>query len=129
MILEGQVVKGMGKAKKFIKMMNKPFYSKTGIALFLGTLNIKLSKPYNLSTDYIIKAEEYGGEFNVQIQKCKVLQEDAYIVRSEKNTADAGDYKQDVIEIVSNVNFRDKYSLKDGDLIKIEISDKLEFVK
>ena len=54
-----------------------------------------------------------------------MLQEDAYIVRSEKNTADTGDYKQDVIEIVSNVNFRDKYSLKDGDLIKIEISDKL----
>lgn len=125
MILEGQIVKGMGKAKKFITMMNKHFYSKTGITLFPGTLNIKLVKPYNLSVDYIIKAEEYGGSFNVQIQKCKVLQEDAYIVRSEKNTADTGDYKQDVIEIVSNVNFRDKYSLKDGDLIKIEISDKL----
>ena len=125
MILEGQIVKGMGKAKKFITMMNKPFYSKTGITLFPGTLNIKLVKLYNLSIDYIIKAEEYGGSFNVQIQKCKVLQEDAYIVRSEKNTADTGDYKQDVIEIVSSINFREKYNLKDGDLLKIEISDKL----
>lgn len=125
MILEGQVIKGMGKAKKFITMMAEPFYNKTGISLFPGTLNIKLNKPYNLSIDYIIEAEEYGGNFNVQIQKCKALQEDAYIVRSEKNTANTGDYKQDVIEIVSNTNFREKYNLKDEDLIEIEISYKL----
>ena len=125
MILKGKVTKGMGKAKKFIDMMSKSFYIKTGVKLYTGTLNVKLDEPYNLKIDYIIKPEDYGGTFNVQIEKCKLLKENAYIVRSEKNTDHNGDYSQDIIEIISNVNFREKYNLKDGDIIEIEISDKL----
>ena len=79
MILKGKVTKGMGRAKKFIFMMSKSFYYKTGINLYPGTLNIKLDKPYNLEMDFIIKPEEYGGTFNVQIQKCRLLQENAYM--------------------------------------------------
>ena len=121
MILIGNVTKGMGTAKKFINMMQKSFYEKTNIKLYPGTLNVKLNEPYILIPDYIVKPEEYGGTFNVQIQKCKVLDENAYLVRSEKNTKDQGDYGQDIIEIVSNVNFREKYNLKDGDRINILI--------
>lgn len=121
MILNGKVTKGLGKAKKFINMMQESFYKKTGIKLFLGTLNVKLNEAYDLNIDNIIKAEEYGGEFNVQIQECKVFEHKAYIVRSEKNINENGDYKQDIIEIVSDVNFREKYNLKDGDNIKIKI--------
>lgn len=121
MILKGKVTKGMGKAKKFINMMYESFYNKTKVKLYPGTLNVKLDEPYNLKIDYIIKPEEYGGNFNVQIQQCKLLGNKAYIVRSEKNIDDKGDYKQDVIEIISNVNFREKYNLKDGDEIRIII--------
>ena len=121
MILEGKAVAGMGRAKIFVNMMKDVFYKKTNMKLYPGTLNIELNKPYDLKPTYTIKAEEYGGKYDVQIQECALLEQKAYIVRSEKNTADTGDYKQDVVEIVSNVNFRDKYSLKDGDLIKIEI--------
>lgn len=121
MILIGTVTKGMGKAKKFINMMQKSFYKKTNINLYSGTLNIKLNKEYNLEPDYIIKPKEYGGSFNVQIQRCKVLGENAYIVRSEKNVKSEGDYGKDIIEIVSDTNFRDKYKLKDGDVIQITI--------
>lgn len=121
MILNGKVTKGLGKAKIFINMMQESFYKKTDIKLFLGTLNVKLNEAYNLNIDNIIKAEEYGGEFNVQIQECKVFEHKAYIVRSEKNINENGDYKQDIIEIVSDVNFREKYNLKDGDNIEIVI--------
>ncbi len=119
MILIGKVTKGMGTAKKFISMMKKVFYEKTEINLYPGTLNIKLNNPYILKPDYIIKPEEYGGTFNVQIQKCKILDENAYIVRSEKNIDDKGDYGQDIIEIISNINFREKYNLKDEDEIEV----------
>ena len=125
MILEGKVVAGMGRAKVFVNMMKEVFYKKTNMELYPGTLNIELNKPYDLKPTYTIKAEEYGGKYDVQVQECALLEQKAYIVRSEKNTADTGDYKQDVIEIVSSINFREKYNLKDGDLLKIEISDKL----
>lgn len=122
MILEGKVVKGLGKAKKFINMMNEVFYKKTNIHLYPGTLNIKLENNYNLSVDYLIRPEEYGGTFNVQIQKCELLGEVAYIVRSEKNTKVDGDYNQDIIEIISDVNFRKKYNLKDGQQVEIRLN-------
>jgi len=50
-----------------------------------------------------------------------VFEKDAYIVRSEKNIKENGDYEQDIIEIVSNINFREKYNLKDGEQIKIRL--------
>lgn len=121
MILKGEIVKGLGKAKIFVNMMEKSFYEKTKVLLYPGTLNIKLENEYQLNVDYLIKPKEYGGTFNVQVQKCKVLGNIAYIVRSEKNTKNEGDYKQDIIEIVSDVNFREKYNLKDGDSINVQI--------
>ena len=121
MILRGKVIKGFGRAKIFISMMQEAFYKKNKINLYPGTLNVKLENSYDLDIDYLIKPEEYGGSFNVQVQKCKVFENTAYIVRSEKNIKDTGDYKQDVIEIVSDINFREKYNLKDGDKIEIEI--------
>ena len=121
MILKGKITKGLGRAKIFVGMMQEVFYEKNKVKLYPGTLNVKLEDSYNLNVDYLIKPEEYGGNFDVQVQKCKVFENTAYIVRSEKNTKNNGDYKQDVIEIVSDINFREKYNLKDGDKIKIEI--------
>ena len=121
MILKGKVIQGMGIAKKFVDMMSKSFYNKVNVQLYPGTLNIKLDNPYTLKVDYLIKPEEYGGTFNVQVQKCKLLQENAYIIRSEKNIGNKGDYMQDVVEIISDVNFREKYKLKNGDKVEIII--------
>lgn len=121
MILKGKITKGLGRAKTFVTMMQEPFYKKNKVNLYPGTLNIKLENSYDLKVDYLIKAEEYGGNFNVQVQKCKVFENTAYIVRSEKNIKDTGDYNQDIIEIVSDINFREQYNINDGDEIKIEI--------
>lgn len=119
-MLEGKIVKGMGKAKIFVNMMKDVFYKKTNMKLYPGTLNIKLNKPYNLKPTNTIKAEEYGGNYNVQVQECAVLGHKSYIVRSEKNIQKKGDYNKNIIEIVSNINFREMYKLKDGDLVQIK---------
>lgn len=119
MILKGKIIKGLGKAKIFVNMMEKSFCEKTNMQLYPGTLNIELENEYDLNVDYLIKPEEYGGTFNVQVQKCEVLENVAYIVRSEKNIKDNGDYNKNIIEIVSNINFREKYNLKDGDEIEV----------
>lgn len=121
MILKGKITKGLGRAKIFVSMMQDAFYEKNKISLYPGTLNVELENPYDLNVDYLIKPEEYGGTFNVQIQKCEIFGQTAYIVRSEKNIKNEGDYKQDIIEIVSDINFRKQYNLKDGDEIEIII--------
>lgn len=121
MILEGKIVKGLGKARIFVNMMKDIFYKKTNMELFSGTLNVELNKPYDLTATYIIKAEEYGGKYNVQVQECTLLGNKAYIVRSEKNLKKEGDYDKNIIEIVSDINFRKEYNLKDGKALEIYI--------
>ena len=121
MILEGKVIEGMGIAKTFVNMMIEAFYKKTNMKLYSGTLNIKLDNKYDLEPTYIIKAEEYGGKYDVQVQECVLLEQKAYIVRSEKNLKEESDYERNIIEIVSSINFREKYKLKNEEKVKIKI--------
>ena len=121
MILEGKIVAGMGRAKVFVNMMKEVFYKKTNMELYPGTLNIELNKPYDLKSTYTIKAEEYGGKYDVHVQECVLLEQKAYIVRSEKNLKEESDYERNIIEIVSNINFREKYKLKNEEKVKIKI--------
>ena len=121
MIIQGKVTSGLGVAKKWIKKMEKSFYKKTGELLFAGTLNIRLDSEYNFNPDMIIDKDEYGGNFDVHIKKCELLNETAYIVRSAKNINRDGDYKPNIVEIMAETNFREKYNLKDDDIITISI--------
>ena len=119
--IEGKVISGLGVAKIWVDKIKNIFLEKTGKNLFSGTLNIRLDYDYTFNPDIIIKSEEYGGDYDVYIKKCEVLEETAYIVRSGKNLKKDGDYKLNIVEIMSEMNFRDKYNLKDGQLIKIDV--------
>lgn len=123
MILKGKVAKGIGRARVFVNMMKDIFNQKTNMDLYSGTLNIKLNRPYELKPTDIIKAEEYGGKYNVQVQECTLLEHKAYIVRSEKNLKEESDYEKNIIEIVSDINFREKYKLKNEDKIEVWVHD------
>lgn len=127
MVLEGTVISGIGVAKIWVQKIEDIFKKKFEIQLFPGTLNIKLKEGYTVIPDFVIKPEEFGGTQNVFVQECNIVDkkneniEKAFIVRAEKNAIKKGDYDTDVIEIVSSINFREKYNLKDDDLISIEI--------
>lgn len=127
MILVGTVVSGLGTAKTWVKMIEEVFQKKTGMKLFPGTLNIKLRDGYTVKPYLVLKPNEYGGTQNVLIQKCNITNiknnnsTEAYIVRAEKNAGKNGDHAVDIVEIVSDVNLRKKYNLKDNDFISIEI--------
>lgn len=60
MILRGNVTSGIGTAKMWVDKINSAFKNRTGITLFLGTLNIKLEEDYVVKPDWIIKPEEFG---------------------------------------------------------------------
>lgn len=114
MVLVGKVKTGLGNASFWVKKIEDIFLKKENIKLFHGTLNICLESPYELKKYIIIKKEEYGGQQDVFVEQCEVLGHKAYIVRAEKTA-----HNSNVIEIVSDINFRKEYNLKDESIIKI----------
>ena len=123
MVLDGKVTSGIGTAKMWVGKIEKIFEEKTGLKVFHGTLNIKIEEDYIVEPDLIIKPEEFGGTQNVLVQECEILGNKAYIVRAEKNQKGEGEHNLKIIEIVSNVNFRKKYNLKDESSIKVKITN------
>lgn len=127
MTLTGNVVSGIGTAKMWVKKIEDVFQEKLDIKLFSGTLNIKLKEAYTVKPDLIIAPEEFGGTQNVFVQECNIKNQKngqtqkAFIVRAEKNANKKGDHDTNIVEIVSDINFREKYNLKDNDNISIEI--------
>ena len=120
MKLHGRITSGLGTAKMWVGKIEKVFEEKTKVKLFHGTLNIKLENEYIIEPDWIIKPEEYGGTQNVLVKKCKTLGHNAYIVQTEKNQIGKGDHDLKILELVSDINFRKEYNLKDGTEVMIE---------
>ena len=100
--------------KKDIEL--KEYFDYKNMKLFYGTLNIELEELYELEDYWIIEKQEYGGTQNVFVQKSEIQGIQAYIVRSEKTA-----HKSNIIEIVSNIKFREKFDLKDEDNIEVVI--------
>lgn len=121
MMYKGKVKSGFGNASFWMEKISEIFEQKYKMKPFLGTLNIKLEEEYILDTQEKIEANEYGGNFDVLIKECKILENRAYILRTEKNNTKIGDHPLDIIEIVSDINFRKTYNLKDGEEIKVYI--------
>lgn len=121
-ILSGKIKTGLGTAKYWVNKIISIFDEKFNMKLFLGTLNIELEEEYFIKdADLIIEKEEYGGTQKVLVKKCEIFGNKAFIVRAEKNQSKNGDHPISVIEIVSDINFREKYNLKDNDKIEINV--------
>lgn len=121
MTYKGKIKTGFGNASFWVSKINEIFEKRYGMKLFLGTLNIELEKEYILKNSDKILASEYGGDYNVFIQKCEILGNNAYIVRTEKNNTKFGAHPLNIIEIVSDINIRERYKLEDNDEIEIII--------
>ena len=122
MKLEAKVKSGLGEGSFWVKKIEEIFLKKENIKLFHGTLNLELENDLNIEKpDFTIEKEEYGGTEKLFVKKCTVLNQKAYIIRTEKNSKENGDHPLNVIEILSNINFREKYSLKDEDKVAVEV--------
>lgn len=121
MELKGKVKSGFGNASFWVGKINEVFEEKYSMKLFLGTLNVELEEDFVLTDEEKIKANEYGGNFDVLIKKCEILGHKGYIVRTEKNNQKGGDHPLNIIEIVSDINFRKTNHLKDDDRITLNI--------
>lgn len=122
MKLTGKVKTGLGEASFWMKKSQEAFYNKTGIKMFPGTLNVELKEDYNLKGSLkVLKGKEYGGSQDVYIKECKIFGHKSYIVRTDKNISEKRTHPLNLVEIISDINFREKYNLKDGQTIEITI--------
>lgn len=107
-----------------MKKAEDAFYNKVGVKMFNGTLNVEVEENYTFEGNIdVMHKEEYGGVQEVYIKECEVLGHKSYILRTEKNMTKNGDHPLNLLEIISDVNFRKKYNLKDGDKIQILVRD------
>ena len=105
-----------------MKKAEEAFEKKIGLKMFNGTLNIELDKDFILEGKMdIMSKDEYGGTQNIFIKECNILGHKSYIIRTDKNVSENRDHPLNILEIISDVNFRKEYNLKDGDEIKILI--------
>jgi CTP-dependent riboflavin kinase len=122
MILKGKVKSGLGEASFWMKKAEEAFEKKLGKKMFHGTLNIELENNYILDGNIeVLKGTEYGGTQDVYIKECDVLGHKSYIVRTDHNSSENRTHPLNLIEIISDISFREKYNLKDNDIIEILI--------
>lgn len=123
----GNITSGLGEASYWVKKIEDIFFDKVNKKLFYGTLNIRLTEDLILyNEDFVILKEEFNGTEDLFFKKCKLLGEVAYIIRTRSNnTKDIGHHPLNIIEIIAETNFREKYNLKNEDEIIIEIGENI----
>jgi riboflavin kinase len=117
-VLTGRVVTGVGNFAYWIERLQEHYRRKTGVSLFPGTLNVQLEEEYGVPSGALrLEAEEYGGAVSVNIIPCRLLGERAFILRTDAAERDS----KHVIEVACELKLRDKYNLRDGDTVRVEV--------
>jgi riboflavin kinase len=123
--LEGKVFSGSGEGAKFVRLpwVKEQIAEKIGFVPYDGTLNIKLEK-----NSLALKKS-----FLNEVKPICISPAEGFcrgtcfkaIFMSESECAvvipEVHGYPEDVIEIIAPVNLRERFQLKDGDMIKIEV--------
>ncbi|MFH1977894.1 MAG: DUF120 domain-containing protein [Candidatus Aenigmatarchaeota archaeon] len=107
MEIRGIVVSGAREGEIYVPRYNKIFLEKLGFEAFPGTLNIRVEeKPVLENEIKIIPDKGFKLKcFNISIHDNK----GAIIVPEETK------HSENILEIVSPINLREKLNLKDGD--------------
>jgi riboflavin kinase len=125
LILRGEIRTGVGNFSYWLDKLESHYTRKTGVRLFPGTLNVHLtSGSYPTPANALrLEKEEYGGRVSVSIVPCKIFGRKAFFLRPDTDTGKHGDPPEKILEIATDVNLRDTYGLKDGDLVEVEVSE------
>jgi len=121
-VLSGRVVSGVGNYSYWIERLRDHYQRKTGLKLFPGTLNVELADEYSVPAGAMrLEGEEYGGTVSVNIVPCRIFEEEAVILRTDSNERGEGAHPKTIVEVACEVKLRDKYDLRDGDAVLIEV--------
>lgn len=132
MKLLGEVRTGKNDFSFWMNKLSSYYTEKTGMIFFPGTLNIHLANgKYYLPQNCLrLEKEEYLGTVSVSMVACRIFGKNAYILRTDSDAGKHGYSKEQILEIATDVKLRDKFNLKDGDLVEVEVeTGKLEIMK
>ena len=121
--LKGQVFSGKGEGAEFVNLdwAKRQIEDKLGFRVFLGTLNLRLDRE---SVKKREKLKDEGFEIVPKLGYCR-----ARLLKARVRGTLCGiiipymaDYPQDVLEVVSSVNLREKLCLSDGSWLEVEVT-------
>lgn len=120
----GLAFTGQGRGKVFLEMpwVMRQLKEITGYEPYLGTLNLRLTPE---STKQRTKLTPKNGAFVKPengylpgyLYKAKILDTDCYVV-----VPDVPSYPKDVLEIISPDNLRNRFNIKDGDKVTVQVT-------
>ena len=123
MRLKGRLESGFGRFSKqltTIPLLLEAYQRKTEMSLFPGTLNVRLTEAYSMPPGALrLEKEEYFGQVSIRIVPCTILGRRGFIVRTDNIEYGVGIHPKNVIEVISNVAFRNEFGLEDGNAIEI----------
>ena len=123
MKLKGEIRTGKNDFSYWMDKLSLYYKKKTGMNFFPGTLNIHLldCKYYFPKNCIRLEKEEYGGTVSVSMIPCRILDKNAYILRTDSDRGKYGYPPEQILEIATDIKLRDEFDLKDGDLVEVEI--------
>ncbi len=124
-LLSGTVASGLGDLARWMVEYGDAYEQCTGVRLYPGSLNVRLSHEYRMPTDPPLRLppEALGGRVGINIVPCRIMGIPAFVLRTDQNEAGTGDHGRHLIEIAAGVRLRDALGLSDGDTVVIEIDE------
>jgi riboflavin kinase, archaea type len=114
-MLSGVIVSGTGEGSFYVEQYLNHLEGVLGFTCFAGTLNVKVSQKINFNdSQKLVVAPEGMGQVDCYL--VKIGEYDGAIVVPHRTR-----HGEDVLEIVSAVNLREKLKLKNGDEFSCEL--------
>jgi CTP-dependent riboflavin kinase len=125
----GRVQSGKNDASRWLNIFNHAYSHKLGTAIFPGSLNILLDQAFDWSATHFepllisFQKQEYGGERDIVLLPCILGELDrrkAWLW----STTDGAKQRPDLhlVEIICEVGLRETYGLRNGDLVRFQLS-------
>jgi riboflavin kinase len=123
LLLKGEVFSGSGEGARFTELqwVRRQIAQKLGFTPYLGTLNIRL-------TEDKVKLKLLRRSKSVQISPangfCGGRCFNAHLADNLKCAIvipEVANYPEGILEVVAPINLREKYRLKDGDIVEVKI--------
>lgn len=120
--LEGLIVSGYGHAADPLARLSELYRQKTGVSLFPGTLNVELDQDWPTPAGFArIEPGEGGCRVGVTLIRCRIEGLEAFILRTDGNSAPGGLHSLRIVEVAAEVRLRTALGLSDGERVRLDL--------
>ncbi len=123
-ILKGEVVTGIGEGAYYVEKYSERIYNALGFKPFFGTLNLRIIGPcpdleryVKEKIDGFKRGKRTFGEIRFIPARIHLNKKthDCFLVIPERK------HNSNEVEIISRINLREEFGLRDGDRIMVEL--------